>query len=129
MKTNVDGLFKTDKKEAEEGKEFEVAPGVFLTIRKATSKASQEARRRLESAYAGKVPKAMEETLGIRHLAQGVVAGWRGWVINKEKQEGYDWKVMEQLLLQDDMVDLRELIAHLSTNDENFRIHEDQVKN
>jgi hypothetical protein len=129
MKTNVDGLFKTDKKEAEEGKEFEVAPGVFLTIRKASSKVSQDTRRRLESAYAGKVPKSMEETVSIRHIAQGIVAGWRGWVINEEKQVDYDWKVMEQLLLQDDMGDLRDLIIHLSTNDDNYRVNEDQVKN
>jgi hypothetical protein len=119
MKTSLDGMFKMDAKESEEGKWFPITDGVSLKIRSSFSDKSADVRRRIESGYKGKLSPKLKEQITLRHISEGIIIDWKGLEIDGEPAGEYDPVKMEAML--QNMPELISTISEICTSTQSFQ--------
>jgi len=98
FKTNLDEMFLTDKESEEDGIWVEVDTTKSLKIRANSAKAVTDLREQLMKPYAmlqrsgGKLSDDKSEEIGLRVIAGGVIADWKG--IESIEGEGEDAKAV-----------------------------------
>lgn len=128
-------LYDTDEKLAEDGKWFQFDEHISVKIRRAKCKKSQKVRRDLEAPYksfrggSSELPDDTMENINTRHVAEGLIADWKGITTRNGEDIPYTPAAAYQLLT--DLPDFRDTVAELSIDLANFRtdVKEEVEKN
>lgn len=126
-------MFGANETTSEEGKWFQFGKTIEIKIRRYKSKKSRKVREALEAPYkratkfGGNLPEDVATEIAIEHLAEGIIADWKG-VVDKSGNPVKYSKAAAVVLLTD-LPELRDNIAELSLNLDNFRDEEkEEVK-
>lgn len=130
MKLNLDKYFAVDRDAAENGKWFEIAPGIEFKIRRHNSKHVSAVQRKLAAKYPnGQPPSSETEDFALRVLAEGVIANWRGVADENGNEISYSPEMAYRILKE--YPDLAEMVSTITMDMNRFRTEEDEelVKN
>lgn len=118
-------MFGSDESTSENGKWFKFGKTIEIKIRRFKSKKSRKVRDALEAPYkratkfGSALPDDVQTEITIQHIAEGIVADWKGVVDKSGNPVKYSAQAAVSLLT--DLPDLRDSIAELSLNLDNFR--------
>lgn len=122
-------LFASNESEAEDGKWFPFSDKIEIKIRRFDSKVSRKTHESLRAPYArtlkfgGVIPQDVEDDLGLKHVARGVIADWKGFTDREGNEVPYSVAAAEKILAE--LPDLKNAIASISIDVKNYR---DEVK-
>jgi hypothetical protein len=122
---NLYTLFETDVKEGEAGKWLEVLPGISFKVRRFTSTASLNSRRRLLTALASKIPDdgvfadGLEDELMIEQMSEAIIADWKG--ITDRDGNVLECTIENKRKVLTDLPDIKTLIMDYAANIDNYR--------
>lgn len=123
--SNLYNLYSSDETLAENGKWFEFGEEVSVKIRRYKSKKSRKVRENLEAPYkraskfATTLPDDVLESITNRHVAEGIIADWKG-VSNRDGQP-VAYSPAAALALINDLPDFRDAVVEISLSLDNFR--------
>lgn len=129
MSTSIYDLFASNESEAEDGKWFPFSDTIEIKIRRFDSKVSRKVHEALRAPYqrtlkfGGVIPPEVEDELGIRHVAKGVIVDWKGFTDREGNPLSFSVAAAEKLLRE--LPDLKNAIAGISVDVKNYR---DEVK-
>lgn len=118
-------MFGSDESTSENGKWFKFGKTIEFKIRRFKSKKSRKVRDALEAPYkratkfGSQLPDDVQNEITIQHIADGIIADWKGVVDKQGNPVKYSAAAAVALLT--DLPDLRDSIAELSLNLDNFR--------
>lgn len=107
---------------------FEDTSGIDVKLRRMTSKASMEARRRLDKQYRGKMNKKGEYDMDfgmkvlVEQMAEGVIVDWRGIYDRDGKEIKFSKEKAIELMTK--LPTFRDTILINAQELDNFRIEE-----
>lgn len=126
---NLYDLFETDVNAGEDGKWYEPIPGVAFKLRRYTSNASLNSRRRLLTALQGRMkgmkagdelPASLDTEMQIEQMAEAIVADWKGVTDRDGNELPFTRENARKVLT--DLPDLRTLLSEYAGNIENYRV-------
>lgn len=123
---NLYELFETDVSEGEQGKWFEVIPGVSFKVRRFTSNASLNSRRRLLTALAGKIsddgtmPEGLDDEMMIEQMADAIIADWKG--VTDRDGNVLTCTLENKRKVLTDLPDIKTMVMDYAANIDNYRI-------
>lgn len=129
MSASIYELFGSNESEAENGKWFPFSDTIEVKIRRFDSKVSRDAHDALHAPYqrtikfGGVIPREVQDELGIKHVAKGVIADWKGFTDTEGNPLAYSPAAAEQVLRA--LPDLKNAIAAISLDIKNYR---DEIK-
>ena len=136
FKTNLHQQFQVDEKREEAGFWYDVTDTISIQIRRISSKASQDARKKAEEPYtvqlrAKKIPEEVLEDIAAKQLAFGVIANWKGITGEDGEEIPYSGENAYDFLSDPSMKEFAAEIFQQSLAKENFKAiaDEDAVKN
>lgn len=119
-------LFAVNNNEAEDGKWFQMGREIWLKIRRFKSKKSVKVRTALEAPYARvnrrgtQLPEDVQEEITAHHLAEGIVADWKG-IYDKSGQPVPYTKENAFAFISDPLLrEFRDRIAEISIDINNY---------
>jgi hypothetical protein len=122
---NLYTLFETNVAEGEHGKWYEILPGISFKVRRFTSSASLNSRRRLLTALASKIeddgtmPEGLDDELMIEQIADAIIADWKGITDRDGKVLTCTLENKRKVLA--DLPDIKTMIMDYAANIDNYR--------
>lgn len=126
-------MFGADESTSENGKWFPFGKTIEFKIRRFKSKKSRKVRDALEAPYkratkfGTALPEDVQTEITIQHLAEGIIADWKG--VTDKNGAPVKYSKEAAIVLLTDLPELRDSIAELSLNLDNFRDEDkDEIK-
>jgi len=118
-------LFETDIEAGEGGKWLELIPGISFKLRRFTSTASLNSRRRLLAGLAsrvtsdGDIDSKLETELMIEQMAEAIIVDWKGVADRDGNELACTYENRKRVLT--DLPDVRALLSDHAANIDNYR--------
>lgn len=125
MSTSVYDLFGSSEDAAEGGKWFDFGSTIKVKIRRFKSKKSRKVRENLEAPYkrvskfGSALPDDVQEEISTRHIAEGIVADWKGITDKEGNTIPYSKEAATKLFTE--LPEFRDAVAEISLGLDNFR--------
>lgn len=128
---NLYELFETDENAVENGQWYHITPDISFKLRRYTSNASINSRRRLLTAVAdkykddktGEIPGdkmiELDKHLQIEQMTEAIVVDWKGVTDRTGAEVQFSTEAARKLLT--DLPDLRALLSDFAGNIDNYR--------